>query len=344
MVQKLLHYDVLEHLGDGARSSIYAVRDPRTGRKYALKHVLRKDDKDIRFIEQMEAEFEVSKLFNHPALRKTYELKFNKSIIPFTKPTEAFLLMELVEGKPLDEAMPRALIDVVDVFIQVAQGLQAMHQLGYVHCDLKPINLLRTSSGEVKIIDYGQTVKIGTVKERIQGTPDYIAPEQVARRAVTPQTDVFNLGATIYWALLGKTIPTLYTVNKGGEHSFLVDARIETPQQLNPTIPPTLSKLVMECISTNPSKRPQSMDSVIQRLEVVKYMLQKEQGLIAPGGPAPDLMADTGHGEHGAVSAEWGGGAGRAKKRAGGVGPSPRGRPRRLVWSGRPALGRSRLQ
>jgi serine/threonine-protein kinase len=304
MVQKLLHYEVIERLGEGARSTIYSVRDPRTGRRYALKHVVRKDDKDIRFIEQMEAEFEVSKQFNHPVLRKTYEIKFTKSIIPFTRPTEAFLLMELVEGKPLDEAMPRALLDMMDVFIQVAEGLKAMHHVGYVHCDLKPINLLRTAAGEIKIIDYGQTVRVGTVKERIQGTPDYIAPEQVARRAVTPQTDVFNLGATIYWALLGKTIPTLYTVNKGGEHSFLVDARIETPQQLNPKIPTALSKLVMECISTNPTKRPQSMEEVIQRLELVKHILHKEQGLITPGAPPPDLLADTGHGDHGAVSTE----------------------------------------
>ena len=82
-----------------------------------------------------------------------------------------------------------------------------MHQMGYVHCDIKPNNILRNDKGEVKVIDFGQSCKIGTVKERIQGTPDYIAPEQVARRPITVQTDVFNLGATLYWALTGKAHP-----------------------------------------------------------------------------------------------------------------------------------------
>lgn len=273
MVNKLLQYDVLEKLGEGARSTIYSVVDPATKKLYAMKHVLRKNDKDARFIEQMQGEFEVSKNFNHPALRKSYDLKVTKNFL--FKPTEAFLLMELVDGKPLDEMMPQTLIGVVDAFIRVAGGLQALHQLGYVHCDLKPINILRSRAGEVKLIDFGQTVRTGTVKDRIQGTPDYIAPEQVARKPVTFQTDVFNLGATMYVALTTKPIPTAYTVNKGGDNSFLVHDRIDTPQKLNPTVPTPLSNLIMECIATSPSKRPPGMDQVIQRLELAKHVLMK---------------------------------------------------------------------
>jgi len=147
--------------------------------------------------------------------------------------------------------------------------------MGYVHCDLKPNNILRSDAGVVKVIDFGQSCKIGTVKERIQGTPDFIAPEQVARRPVTIQTDVFNLGATLYWCLTGKHIPTLYTVNKKGEHSFLVDDRIPTPQSFDPRIPTALSNLVMDCIATRASKRPADMDAVMTRLELGKHVLQK---------------------------------------------------------------------
>jgi serine/threonine-protein kinase len=160
--------------------------------------------------------------------------------------------------------------------VQTASGLRAMHQMGYVHCDIKPNNILRSEDGKVKVIDYGQSCKIGTVKERIQGTPDYIAPEQVARRPVTIQTDVFNLGATLYWSLLGKHIPTLYTVNKKGENSFLLDTRIDTPMDLNPKVPLAINNLVMDCIATRPGKRPKDMDEVIQRLEVGKHVLQKQ--------------------------------------------------------------------
>ena len=207
MAQKLLQYEVLERLGEGARSVIYAVNDPRTRQVYALKHVLRNEKKDDRFIEQMETEFEISKQFTHPNLRKSYELKIVRNLL--RQPKEAFLTMELFDGRPLDVRPPRDMVEIVDTFIQAAQGLKAMHALGYAHCDLKPNNILRSDIGAVKVIDFGQACRIGTVKERIQGTPDYIAPEQVARRPISVQTDVFNLGATIYWTLTGTNIPTL---------------------------------------------------------------------------------------------------------------------------------------
>jgi len=275
MVQKLLQYDVLDRLGEGAKSTIYAVMDPTTRKTFALKHVIRKEDKDIRYVEQMEQEFEVSKNLNHPVLRKSYDLKVNKTLL--LRVTEAFLVMELVTGRTLDNDLPRSLLDILDIFILVADGVRAMHQAGFVHCDIKPINILRDDHGQVKIIDFGQSARAGTVKDRIQGTPDYIAPEQVVRRPVMPQTDVFNLGASLYWALTGRTIPTLYTVNKQGDNSLLAHDLIQTPLELNPTIPPMLSKLIMECIATSPSKRPNTMEEVIQRLELVKHILNKKQ-------------------------------------------------------------------
>lgn len=292
MPKTLLQYDVLDRLGEGAKSTIYKVIDPATKRIYALKHVVRKNDKDIRFIEQMEAEFEVSKSFHNPHIRRCYELKINKTMI--FKVTEAFLLMELVEGQPLDVVLPRNVVTLVDMFIQTASALHAMHKAGWVHCDIKPINIMITSDGQVKLIDFGQSCKTGTVKERIQGTPDYIAPEQVARKPVTAQTDVFNLGATMYWGITGKTIPTLYTVNKGGDNAILSDALFQTPIQLNPIIPEALSRLIMECIATTAAKRPASMESVIQRLELVKHVMLKKQGIVSnePSVLAPDLYED----------------------------------------------------
>jgi eukaryotic-like serine/threonine-protein kinase len=271
MAQKLLQYEVLERLGEGARSVIYAVNDPRTRQVYALKHVLRNEKKDDRFIEQVETEFEVSKQFNHPNLRKSFELKITRNII--MQPKEAFLTMELFDGRPLDVRPPRDVVEIVDTFIQAAHGLKAIHALGYAHCDIKPNNILRSDTGVVKVIDFGQACRIGTVKERIQGTPDYIAPEQVARRPISVQTDVFNLGATIYWTLTGTNIPTLYTVNKKGDNSFLLDQTIQTPSDLNPIVPQGLSNLVMECVSTRPAKRPADMDQIIMRLELIKHIL-----------------------------------------------------------------------
>jgi serine/threonine-protein kinase len=275
MAQKLLQYDVLERLGEGARSVIYAVSDPATRQVFALKHVIRAEPKDLRFIEQVETEYEISRQFTHPNLRRSYELKLIKTML--VKISEAYLVMEMVDGKPLDVRPPTEMADILDTFIQAAQGLKAMHQMGYAHCDIKPNNILRNERGQVKVIDFGQGCKIGTVKERIQGTPDYIAPEQVNRKPIDQRTDVFNLGATLYWNLTGKHIPTLYTVNKKGENSFLIDTRFDTPLDLNPKVPQAVSNLVMDCIATKREKRPEDMDAVITRLELGLHVLKKEQ-------------------------------------------------------------------
>jgi serine/threonine protein kinase len=194
MPKTLFGYDVLEFIGEGAGSMIYAVSKPETGQIYALKHVTRKNEKDVRFIEQLENEFQVSKKFVHPGLRKYIDVKVLHTML--RKPTEAALVMELFDGIPLDAADMRDVGKIVDIFIQVADALDSMHSHGFVHCDLKPNNILVDSTGTAKVIDFGQTCPVGTAKTRIQGTPDFIAPEQVKCDPVSIRTDVFNFGAT----------------------------------------------------------------------------------------------------------------------------------------------------
>ena len=269
----LFGYHVIGLIGHGAGSTIYAVSNPSTGQVYALKHVVRRKDKDLRFVEQLEAEHAVGQLVKHPGLRRTIDLKINKTML--MKVTEAALVMELFDGRPLEFVKPPTLLGLVDVFIATAKALDSLHSLGYVHCDLKPNNIMLGENFAVKVIDLGQAAKFATVKKRIQGTPDFIAPEQVNCGPVTVRTDVFNLGATMYWALTGKKLPTLYTV-KQKQNSFLLDAKIDPPHTINKGVPETLSNFVMECVRTSPVKRPKNMNEVAQRLEVIKHSLLKD--------------------------------------------------------------------
>jgi eukaryotic-like serine/threonine-protein kinase len=286
----LFGYEILERIGQGAGSVIYAVADPVDNHLYALKHVIRRDDGDLRYFEQLESEFAASKLVNHPNLRKCHELRTERTIL--RKPTEAALVMELFDGRRLDLALPSSILEKVQIFTGVADALLAMHDAGYIHCDLKPNNILIAHDGSVKLIDLGQACRAGTIKERIQGTPDWISPEQVCRSPVTYRTDVFNFGATLYWALTGKKLTTLYTLRREA-NSFLCDERITAPSTLNPSIPEALSNLCIECVRNNPSKRPSDFNEVKHRLELTQHTLSDHWKLNADLVRLEDDEADT---------------------------------------------------
>ena len=271
MPRKVFDYEIIDCIGQGAGSLIYVVSHEQTQQLYALKHVVKREEKDSRFIDQLENEYEICRQFTHPALRRAVALHDDKTM--FRKANQAALVMELFDGQSLEGRARGDVVETIHIFIQVAKGLAALHAMGYAHCDLKPNNILVNANGEVKIIDFGQACRLGSVKERIQGTPDFIAPEQVKRDSITAKTDVFNFGATLYASLTGRNIPTLYTVKKG-DNSFLVDDVIPSPREVEPEVPEQLSNLVMECIRTNPSKRPELTD-VIRRLEVLEFSARR---------------------------------------------------------------------
>jgi serine/threonine-protein kinase len=271
---ELFGYEIIDVLGEGAGSTIYAATDPQTRQIVALKHVIVKTDKDQRFVDQLKVEFEVGQKVGHAGLRKSLDLKTRTTWLG--KVTEAALIMELVDGTPLDRELPDDLLGLVDCFVRTAEALHAMHVAGYCHCDLKPANILLSASGKTKVIDLGQASPLGTKKERIQGTPDFIAPEQVKCHAVTQQTDVFNLGATMYWCLSGEKLPTLFTAGKG-ENSFVVNDQIRTPHEIRPRVPENLSNLVMDCVKLKAERRPADTAEVARRLEVIHFGMARHR-------------------------------------------------------------------
>ncbi|MCH2134281.1 MAG: serine/threonine protein kinase [Phycisphaerales bacterium] len=269
-------FNVLAHLGDGARSSIYAVQDAKTKQVWALKHVIRVNEKDDRFIEQTEREHAIGSKLDHPSIRKIGRLIRSRK---FLKTTSVSLIMELVDGYTLDKRIPRNYSDMVSIFHQVAQGLMHMHGRGFVHADMKPTNVLVLDDQSIRIIDLGQACPIGTVKPRIQGTPGYIAPEQANRREITPQTDIYNLGAMMYWVLVREVMPTALPPSAGeaaDSSNVLEDHEVAMPtppHERNSRIHPLLSQQVMDCIQLDPAQRPESMDIVANRLEMIQQVL-----------------------------------------------------------------------
>ncbi len=186
------------------------------------------------------------------------------------------MVMEYVDGLNLEKARPNRLNTFLTLFHKVAKGLDAMHEAGYLHTDIKPTNVMIAKGGIVKIIDFGQSCLINHRKERIQGTPDYIAPEQVRRLPLDPRTDVFNLGATMYWLLTSEKYPTeIRGTDAHGGINVISPHKPVAPAALNDKIPIALSKLVMACCCEKPAERPADMKQVISRLAVVRKLWKK---------------------------------------------------------------------
>ncbi len=262
-------FTIIRKLGSGARSTIYMASDDVSGEMVALKSSLYEKPEDVRIFEQIMTEHKVSRLLDHPYLRKCYKLIKIRKLL---KVRQVLLSMEMFEGQTLEKTKTLSLGDVLLVFRMVATGLNAMHQVGYIHCDIKPNNILINSSGDVRVIDLGQGCKIGTVKSRIQGTPDYIAPEQVRRGHLDQRTDIFNLGATMYWAITGKKVPTLIP-QANDLSSFMGSKNCPSPRDLHSKIPFGVSKLVMDCVQEQPHQRPESMSEVISRLDLLVHSI-----------------------------------------------------------------------
>jgi serine/threonine protein kinase len=150
---------------------------------------------------------------------------------------------------------------------QLGHAVAALHAAGYVHCDLKPHNLLVDETGHLRLIDLGQTCPVGTIKTRIQGTPEYMAPEQLRCLSVSFKTDVFGFGATAYKLLTGVSLPTLFTTGRK-TNSFLLDDTIRPPIALAPHVPQELSDLVMACVKTAADKRPTLTEALARLAEI----------------------------------------------------------------------------
>ncbi|MBN1845962.1 MAG: serine/threonine protein kinase [Sedimentisphaerales bacterium] len=264
-------HEIIRRLGFGAASVIYAVKNKSNNEIHALKYVVRQEGQDGRMIEQVETEFRVGSRINHPYIRNYYDIYRRRRRL---RTREVLMLMEYCPGVSLEQSPSRSLLDLLLIFRMVADGLHGMHAQGFLHCDMKPNNIIIADNGAIRIIDLGQSCANGTVKPRIQGTPDYIAPEQVKRRPLNARTDVFNLGATMYWALTGKHVPTL--IPRQSDRLDLALASREntlSPHQLKPRIPVGVSNLVMECVRSDPRQRPADMPTLISRLDLLIHMI-----------------------------------------------------------------------
>ncbi len=268
-------YRVIRELGRGASSQLYCVEDIKTGELRTAKHIILGDADEKKFIEQLRAEQATGQLLDHPTLRKVFELRYIRKRF---RVQAAVLMMEYVDGIDMGSSQFRwSLPQLLSYFRSAAEGLSAMHHHKFVHADLKPGNLMVTPSDEVKLIDFGQSSTLLQAKERIQGTPDYMAPEQAKRSVLDQRTDVFGFGATLYKVLTGMALKTEMNKTAGLHLEGRIGKRVtEMSRGSTDEVPTCILRFIEDCCREDPMDRLSDMRAVINRIDLSQTILEHQ--------------------------------------------------------------------
>ncbi len=281
--QTISHYQILEKLGEGGMGAVYKAQDTKLDRVVALKFLSQRglvspEDK-VRFIQEAKA----ASALNHPNILTIYD--FNEEA------GEQFIVMELIEGTSLKSRIlaqkevktQLSTNQVIDYALQIAQGLAKAHERGILHRDVKSENIMVTTDGLVKIMDFGLAKLKGQVGvTRVGstvGTAAYMSPEQVRGEEVDEQADVWAYGVVLFEMVTGE-LPFR------GEHesAMLYSIANEVPKQvskLRVDLPLPLQQIIERCLQKDRSQRYAVMSQVVEDLLKLKPGAGVEVGVLS---------------------------------------------------------------
>jgi CheY-like chemotaxis protein len=263
-------YEILERIGKGGQGAVFRAHDRRLEEEVALKILILNPELAEELLETFLREVKLSRKVAHQNVVRVHDVGQSGGV--------HYITMEFVNGTDLNQYIydnwGLAYPDLIKIFIQVAQALQAAHQIGIVHRDVKPQNILLTPEAVVKVADFGIASATGAMlkstSELSIGTPDYMAPEtaQAGCNLADPRIDVYSLGIVMYEVFTGvlpfegKTLMEKIQLHLEGNAKF--------PTAMNPNFPPALEHIIMTAMHRRPASRFHDMSELIMALRRLK--------------------------------------------------------------------------
>ena len=260
-------YRLAERIAGGGMGEVWRAEDTVLGRDVAVKILRREYADDPTFLARFRAEARHTAGLAHQGIAAVYDFGEGDPDVAAAEPGAGspYLVMELVPGEPLSTLMsregpltPERTLDIVG---QAANGLQAAHDAGVIHRDIKPGNILVTPDGVVKITDFGISRATNSVPltqtGAIMGTAYYISPEQASGQSVTPASDIYSLGIVAYECLTGRR-----PFDGDTPVSVALAQVSQEPPALPPELPAAVRDLVMQMLAKGPADRPTSAGDV----------------------------------------------------------------------------------
>lgn len=255
-------YEIISKIGTGGMADVYKAMDLTLGRNVAIKVLKPEFSEDLNFVTKFRTEAQSAAGLEHPNIVNIYDVGSENGM--------HYIVMECVEGITLKTYIEKkgqlSFKETVSIAIQVGRGIEAAHNKGIIHRDIKPQNIIISTEGKVKVTDFGiaRVANANTISSDVMGSVHYSSPEQARNGFVDGKSDIYSLGIVMYEMVTGRVpFDGDTTVAVAIQH---LQEEMVSPSAYAPNLPVSMEKIILKCTQKNPDRRYESMTALLADL------------------------------------------------------------------------------